>query len=92
MKSRDLSRWATIALAGGALVTALAAVRMLWNRRRRGQRRRKAGTRPPITQATVPVNPADADLGEPGRNKEQRLDEALMETFPTSDPIATRIE
>jgi hypothetical protein len=89
-RSRDLSRWATIALAGGALVIGLAAVRMLWNRR--APRRREAGTRPPITQATLPVNPADADLGEPGRNREQRLDEALMETFPTSDPIATRIE
>jgi hypothetical protein len=46
----------------------------------------------PVTQALVPVTPADAWLGEPGHNEEQRLDEALQETFPGSDPIATHIE
>jgi hypothetical protein len=40
----------------------------------------------------VPVNPADRPLGRPGRNDQQRLDEALEETFPASDPISTRIE
>jgi hypothetical protein len=38
------------------------------------------------------VNPADTPLGEPGRNDDERLDEALQETFPGSDPIATHIE
>jgi hypothetical protein len=92
-RSRDLSRWAAIALAGCAVVAGLAAVRTFWTRHLGAPRPRVRGTtRPPITQPTVPANPADADLGEPGRNTEQRLDEALMETFPTSDPIATRIE
>jgi hypothetical protein len=44
------------------------------------------------TQASVPVQPADLDLGEPGRNTERRLDEALEETFPGSDPISVHIE
>ncbi len=48
--------------------------------------------RGPVTQAVVPVSPADSDLGEPGRNTEQRLDEALQETFPASDPISVHIE
>lgn len=47
---------------------------------------------PPVTQAVVTVNPADAPIGPPGRNAEDRLDEALQETFPASDPISTRIE
>jgi hypothetical protein len=46
----------------------------------------------PITQSQVPINPADAHLGEPGRNTEQRLDEAVQETFPASDPISLKIE
>jgi hypothetical protein len=48
--------------------------------------------RPPITQALVPVTPADTPLGPPGCNEDQRLDEAIQETFPASDPIAIRIE
>jgi hypothetical protein len=47
---------------------------------------------PPVTQAVVPVNPADAPIGPPGQNEEDRLDEAIQETFPASDPISTRIE
>lgn len=61
----------------------------------RGARRRtpKAATpRWPITQSIVPTSPADIDLGVPGRNADQRLDEALQETFPASDPIAVSIE
>jgi hypothetical protein len=48
--------------------------------------------RHPITQAIVPVSAADTPIGPPGRNTEDRLDEAIQETFPASDPIATRIE
>jgi hypothetical protein len=48
--------------------------------------------RPPVTQAVVPVSAADAAIGPPGANQEDRLDEAIQETFPASDPIATRIE
>jgi hypothetical protein len=31
-------------------------------------------------------------MGRPGSNEQQRLDEALDETFPASDPVSTRIE
>lgn len=48
--------------------------------------------RPPVTQAVGPDTPAARDLGEPGRNTERRLDEAVEETFPASDPIAVHIE
>jgi hypothetical protein len=47
---------------------------------------------PPVTQAIVPVSAADAPIGPPGKNLEDRLDEAIQETFPASDPIATAIE
>lgn len=47
---------------------------------------------PPVTQAVVPVSPADTPIGPPGENQEDRLDEAIQETFPASDPISTRIE
>jgi hypothetical protein len=48
--------------------------------------------RGPVTQALVPVNPADTSLDGPGHSVEQRLDEAIQETFPASDPIALHIE
>jgi len=63
--------------------------------------RRRAGTRPrlrdrsgsgPVTQAIVPGSPADRDLGAPGQNIDRRLDEAIEETFPASDPISVHIE
>jgi hypothetical protein len=53
---------------------------------------RDPAERGPVTQATVAVNPADAHLGEAGRNEEERLDEALQESFPTSDPVSVRVE
>lgn len=46
----------------------------------------------PTTQSLVPVSPTDLLLGIPGHNIERRLDEALKETFPASDPIAICIE
>ncbi|HEX5385732.1 MAG TPA: xanthine dehydrogenase family protein molybdopterin-binding subunit [Gemmatimonadales bacterium] len=48
--------------------------------------------RPPMTQSITPANPAASDMGVPGRNLDQRLDEALKQTFPASDPVAVRIE
>ena len=48
--------------------------------------------RGPVTQATVPVMPADRSLDTPGRNLDHRLDEALEESFPASDPISVHIE
>ena len=47
---------------------------------------------PPVTQAVVPVSPADTPIGPPGENEDDRLDEAIQETFPASDPISTRID
>jgi hypothetical protein len=47
---------------------------------------------PPVTQAVVPLSPADTPIGPPGENLEDRLDEAIQETFPASDPISTRID
>ena len=47
---------------------------------------------PPITQATVPVSAADTPIGPAGDNADSRLDEAIQETFPASDPISTRID
>ena len=86
------ARVALLALAG----LALAALLVRRARRtpdaaatRRALTRRGPG---PATQSLVPVSPADADMGEAGRNDEERLEEALQETFPGSDPISTRIE
>ncbi|HYC33355.1 MAG TPA: hypothetical protein VEB59_13775 [Gemmatimonadales bacterium] len=46
----------------------------------------------PTTQSLVLFSPADTLIGPPGSNLEQRLDEAIHETFPASDPIAICIE
>jgi hypothetical protein len=76
-----------LVIAGAAAIL----LRML----RRDEERARRRARPshgPVTQAVTPVSPAAADLGTPGENTEQRLDEALLETFPGSDPISTRIE
>lgn len=70
----------------GALAAGYAIGRVL-----RGARAHRLA-REPMTQATVFVNPADTPLGPPGRNLDQRLDEAVEETFPASDPIAVHIE
>jgi hypothetical protein len=45
-----------------------------------------------MTPATTPVNPADKPISPPGRNQEERLDEALEESFPASDPPSIQIE
>ena len=89
------SRYARIAL--GLLTIAAVAVVMRRLIHRVGSRTRADAPRPPlirgpVTQSISPSNPADVDLDTPGRNTEQRLDEALQETFPASDPIAMHIE
>ena len=45
----------------------------------------------PMTPATGKIHAADAPIGAPGRNIEDRLDEALQESFPTSDPVSIQI-
>jgi hypothetical protein len=69
-------------------------VRRVARSRRRSASPLKALTRRrgPVTQSLVAINPADSPMGEPGRNQELRLEEALQETFPASDPISTGIE
>ena len=67
--------------------------RVARNRRRPTTPLRALSRRPgPATPSLVTINAADAPLGVPGRNQELRLEEALQETFPASDPISTGIE
>ena len=88
-RTRRAGAW--LALAG---VAALAGAVVLLQARRRARRpAAHVSLRPgPITQSLVSINAADAPLGAPGRNTELRLDEAIQETFPASDPIAVHIE
>jgi hypothetical protein len=44
----------------------------------------------PVTQSTV-LTP-HIPIGTPGENEEDRLDEAIDESFPASDPVSVRIE
>ena len=47
----------------------------------------------PPTASDIPMpNPADTTIGTPGNNEQERLDEALQETFPASDPISLSID
>lgn len=50
-----------------------------------------SATTGPMTPAIPTVQPADADLGTPGENEEERLDEALQESMGTSDPVSIKI-
>ena len=45
-----------------------------------------------MTRASVPDSAADTPISPPGADVEDRLDEALKETFPASDPVAIQIE
>lgn len=75
-------------LALAAVATGLVAGALLYARRRRTHR----PARGPVTQSLVSVSAADTPLGPPGVNLEARLDEAVQETFPASDPTAVHIE
>ena len=48
--------------------------------------------RPPMIQASVPASAGAVPIGPPQSDVEDRLDEALKETFPASDPVAIQIE
>ncbi len=54
-------------------------------------KRLKAKSPGPMTPATHDLHAADTPIGQPGRNDEDRLDEALQESFPTSDPVSIQI-
>jgi hypothetical protein len=55
-------------------------------------KRMNASKRPgPMTPATTDVQAAETPIGQPGRNLDDRLDEALQESFPTSDPVSIQI-
>ena len=45
----------------------------------------------PTTPSLPAPQPADAPMGEPGDNEDERLDEALQETMTTSDPVSIKI-
>lgn len=45
----------------------------------------------PMTPALPTLQPADAPMGTPGDNEEERLDEALQESMTTSDPVSIKI-
>jgi hypothetical protein len=80
--------------AAAVTVAAVLLVRRIRSVRRDHRRQARALTRRPgpVTQSLAPVSPADTWLGDPRRNLEHRLDEALKETFPASDSIAIHIE
>ena len=80
------SRRAMAAAAGG--LAGLAAWLLVSRRRRLGPLPRPG----PVTQSLITMSPADTPIGPPGANLEQRLDEAIHETFPASDPISLHIE
>ena len=45
----------------------------------------------PMTPSLKTLQPSDADMGEPGDNEDERLDEALQESMTTSDPVSIKI-
>ena len=55
-------------------------------------RRRGRSLVTPWREKRALPSPRRDDLGEPGRNTEARLDEAIEESFPASDPVSIRIE
>ena len=86
-----VTRAVLAALSG--VVTGFVAWGLITRQRRIGARR-PAGMVPraPMTPALQAVHPADTPLGTPGQNTEDRLDEAIQESFPASDPVSIRIE
>lgn len=58
---------------------------------RRRHRCVPAATTGPTTPSLATIQAADAPMGEPGRNLEERLDQALQESMFTSDSVAIMI-
>jgi len=67
------------------LMVGLAAGVVIW-------RRRHGALIPPHDRKRALPKPDPNDLGEPGRNTDARLDAAIEESFPASDPVSIRIE
>ncbi|HKP28393.1 MAG TPA: hypothetical protein VJU15_03285 [Gemmatimonadales bacterium] len=80
MKRNALGRNVLIGVALG-----LAAGVLIWHRRHRA-------LVPPHDGKRALPSPNPDDLGEPGINTEKRLDAAIEESFPASDPVSIRIE
>ena len=80
MRLNPLGRNVLIGVALG-----LAAGVLIWHRRHR------ALVTPNNGKRALP-GPNPDDLGEPGLNTERRLDSAIEESFPASDPVSIRIE
>jgi len=89
MRARAARRVLTLTASLGAGLLGYGVARML---RRRGNRAGRPRARPPMRPATALLEPADSGISEPRRKVEQRLDEALRQTFPASDPIAVTVE
>jgi ribosomal protein S12 methylthiotransferase accessory factor YcaO len=86
------------AFAAGALVGAAAAVAITELLKRRAKQvavhshPMLNGDGPgPTTPSTSKHHAADSHMGTPGHNEEERLDEALKESFPTSDPVSIQV-
>lgn len=75
-------------LAAGAGLVAFYLLRRLG----RSAPRQSPARRGPMTPATNPKDPAASRIGPTGQNLESRLDEALEESFPASDPVSVHIE
>ena len=89
---RRSSSWPIPLVLGAGIAVGVGVVLLLQRRRRRDGTEAAIRDRGPMTQATAHTSPADAPIGAPGHNVEDRLDEALEESFPGSDPVSIHIE
>jgi hypothetical protein len=78
-------------LIGAAGVAAGIALALAWTRRPEHDEAAADGPGP-TTPATNPRHAAETPIGPAGRNIEDRLDEALQESFPTSDPVSIQVD
>lgn len=89
---RHASSWPAPLVLGAGIVFGAGLVLLIQGRRRRTRTEAAVRDRGPVTQATATTSPADTPIGPPGHNLEDRLDEALEESFPGSDPVSIHIE
>jgi hypothetical protein len=89
---RRASSWPAPLVVGAGIAFGAGLVLLVQRWRVRNREEAAVRDRGPVTPATAPTTPADAPIGAPGRNLEDRLDEALEESFPASDPVSVHIE